>query len=137
MSKPLFLDTAFAIALLDPHDELHKTAVALRSHLRTTEIWVTEAVLMELASALSKTKRSRESAVQFIEQCQRAANIHIVSVDNNLFARGLQLYKSRSDKTWSLVDCISFTVMEDNQLTQALSSDDDFTQAGYQALLKK
>ena len=53
-----------------------------------------------------------------------------------LFNQGLDLYANRSDKKWSLTDCISFIVMKQEALTEALATDDDFAQAGFTALLK-
>ena len=42
----------------------------------------------------------------------------------------------RHDKDWSLTDCISFVVMEDQRITDALTGDRHFEQAGFKALLK-
>lgn len=52
-----------------------------------------------------------------------------------LFSEGLLLYRDREDKEWSLTDCISFVVMEREGLTEALTGDHHFEQAGYGALL--
>jgi predicted nucleic acid-binding protein len=43
---------------------------------------------------------------------------------------------SRPDKDWSLTDCISFVVMENQDITEALTADRHFVQAGFTALLK-
>ena len=40
-------------------------------------------------------------------------------------------------KEWGLTDCISFIVMEDNGLTEALTTDEHFQQAGFRALLRE
>jgi predicted nucleic acid-binding protein len=50
-------------------------------------------------------------------------------------ARGLSLYGQRLDKHWSVIDCVSFEMMRDHGLTEALTADHHFTQAGFQALL--
>jgi hypothetical protein len=50
--------------------------------------------------------------------------------------RGWALYADRPDKYWSLTDCISFVVMKDHQITEALTGDHHFEQAGFVALLK-
>ena len=57
--------------------------------------------------------------------------------DGDLFARGLTLYRQRIDKAWSLTDCISFVVMADEGLTEALTGDRHFEQAGFRALLAR
>ncbi len=59
----------------------------------------------------------------------------VVFVDQDTYDRGWQLHRERSDKTWSLVDCISFVVMQDLRLTEALTADHHFEQAGFVKLL--
>ena len=41
------------------------------------------------------------------------------------------------DKEWGLIDCVSFVVMEYRGITEALTSDAHFEQAGFQALLRR
>jgi uncharacterized protein len=43
---------------------------------------------------------------------------------------------SRPDKDWSLTDCVSFVVLTQNQLVEALTADQHFEQAGFKALLR-
>jgi hypothetical protein len=50
---------------------------------------------------------------------------------------GLDLYGSRKDKQWELTDCISFRVMQDHGITDALTADRHFEQAGFRALLRQ
>ena len=61
--------------------------------------------------------------------------MRIVPADSVLLADGLTLYRQRSDKERSLTDCISFVVMQREQLTQAFTSDHHFEQAGFVKLL--
>ncbi len=49
--------------------------------------------------------------------------------------RGVALYADRADKHWSLTDCISFIVMEDRGIRDALTGDHRFQQGGFNALL--
>jgi uncharacterized protein len=49
--------------------------------------------------------------------------------------QAVELFRQRSDKNWSLTDCLSFVVMSELQLTDALSTDRHFSQAGFRALL--
>ena len=64
-------------------------------------------------------------------------NTTIVPVSSRLIERGFALFANRPDKEWSLTDCISFVVMEEHSVTEALTSDGDFEQAGFSALLKQ
>jgi predicted nucleic acid-binding protein len=95
----------------------------------------TDWILTEIADGLSSA-RSRAVAVRLIELIRSDSNTTLVRADAALFDRGLTLYASRPDKDWSLTDCVSFTVMNDQGLTDALTFDHHFEQAGFRVLLK-
>ncbi len=129
-----FLDTAYVLALLNPKDTYHKYAkMMLPSMHSAREVWLTEAVLIEIANALASSNRS--AAVAFINSCYFTPNVRVVSVDSKLLKRAMDLYENRGDKEWGLTDCISFIVMEDHILKEAFTADDHFQQAGFRALL--
>lgn len=129
----LFIDTVFVEALLNQRDRYHQTAKFLLNRVRVAkETWITEAVLTEVGNALSASDRL--GAERFIRQCYRLANMTVVAVDPQLFDRALVLYRSRLDKTWGLTDCISFVIMKQQGLTDAVTADRHFLQAGYRAL---
>ena len=67
---------------------------------------------------------------------KRPTKVRIVRAGGDWFERGLQLYEQRPDKDWPLTDCISFAVMKEEKLTDALTGDHHFTQAGFKALLE-
>lgn len=130
----IFLDTVFVHAWLSPRDRYHSRAQAIFPRVRQAmEVWVTEAVLIEVANGLSSF--NRPGAVRFVQQCYHTPNIRVVSVDTPLLQRALRLYGSCLDKEWGLTDCISFVVMTDQQLTLAATADEHFVQAGFQALM--
>lgn len=129
-----FLDTAYVLALLNPNDIYHKQATALLPSMQSAqEVWITEAVLIEIGNALARSNRS--AAVAFINSCYVTPNVRVVPVDSPLLKRAIDFYNNREDKEWGLTDCISFIVMEDYGLTEALTTDDHFQQAGFHALL--
>jgi len=130
----LFLDTAFIQALLSRRDQYHAQARAVLPRVRSaSEVWVTEAVLIEVGNALSASNRA--DAASFIRQCYQTANMRIVSVDTTLLDEAIGLYEARPDKAWGLTDCISFVVMRRHGLTDAVTADNHFIQARYRALL--
>jgi predicted nucleic acid-binding protein len=47
----------------------------------------------------------------------------------------LALYGQRLDKHWSFIDCVSFEMMRQHGVTDALTTDHHFTQAGFHTLL--
>jgi len=130
----LFLDTAFVQARLNRADQYHAQAASLAPVLhQAKEVWTTEAVLIELANALSAINRA--GAIHFIEELYRTPNSRIVAVDNALLRRGLDLYKRRQDKAWGMTDCISFVVMQEQNLLDALTAHAHFSPAGFRTLL--
>jgi predicted nucleic acid-binding protein len=62
--------------------------------------------------------------------------IEIVPLATDLLERGIDLFARRPDKSWSLTACISFVVMADRGLSEALTGDHHFEQAGFRALLR-
>lgn len=129
-----FLDTVFVQALLNRRDQYHAKAKKLMTRVRrASEIWVTEAVLVEIGNALASI--NRKGASDFIRSCYKTTNIKVVMVETSLLKRALELYDNRPDKEWGLTDCISFVVMQDYGLTEALTTDGHFKQAGFKTLL--
>jgi uncharacterized protein len=129
----VFADTFYFLALLNSNDEAHAKAmgyVPLVGKLITTE-WV----LTELADGLAFS-RQRGMFVQTREELLADRNVQIVPCNMELYLEGIRLYGARPDKEWSLTDCISFVVMGRESLTEALTGDHHFEQAGFIALLK-
>ena len=79
--------------------------------------------------------RYREKAVELLNSLEEDPNVEIISLSEKLYERAFKLYKERPDKEWGMTDCISFVVMQDRGLLNALTTDEHFQQAGYQALL--
>jgi predicted nucleic acid-binding protein len=128
------VDTSYVAALLNRHDQYHDQAKAILPRLKSaSEVLVTEAVLIEIGDFLCKNNRS--GAVEFIRECYQTRNCIIVKTDESLIGRALTLYADRHDKEWGLTDCISFVVMKEQAVIDALTSDKHFQQAGYRALL--
>ena len=132
--KPVFADTAFFLALINPRDQYHRLAAELNSQLNAPLV-TTAWVLVEFANAISAS-HARKSFEQVLTRLQSEADATIIAPENDLFERGSHLYISRPDKDWSLTDCISFVVMKRDGLTEALTTDRHFEQAGYRPLLR-
>ena len=94
---------------------------------------VTDAVLLEIGNSLSRNYKER--AIEIFEEFFISEEIEIVRLDETLFNQAFELYKSHADKTWGLIDCISFVVMKERNITDALTSDKHFVQAGFRALM--
>ena len=59
----------------------------------------------------------------------------IVSVDAVLLDHAADLRQKNLARKWGLADCVSFTVMRDYGITDALAADKHFNEAGFDALL--
>ena len=134
----VFLDSAYVIALAQATDAHHSPAVEMSRQLaeRRVQIVTRDAVLLEIGNALAKVK-SREGAIRFITHLQNSPAVEIVPLTQDLLAAGWELFRQRPDKDWSWTDCISFVVMRERGLKQALTSDGHFEQAGFIALLRQ
>lgn len=133
MISAVFADTFYFLALLNRRDPAHSRAVdASRFEGRT--FLTTAYVLLELGDALAKPS-TRAEFLALHEAVAADPAFKILPVDPGTFAHGLALYRERPDKEWSLTDCISFAAMRDCGLTEALTGDRHFEQAGFRALL--
>jgi len=89
---------------------------------------------LEIGNALAKL-RYRSSAIELLDSLEKDPNVEIIPLSEQIYKQALQLYRERPDKEWGLTDCISFTVMKERRLTDALTTDEHFQQAGFRALL--
>lgn len=94
----------------------------------------TDTVLLERGNAL--VKGFKQEAIEIFEKFFASEDVEVVHLSPGLFKKAFQLFKKYSDKEWSLVDCCSFVVMKENSLSQALTCDKHFTQAGFEILMK-
>lgn len=129
----VFVDTAFWIALVVKQDQYHDRA--RQWSLRVTgQMTTTVPVLLETANALARPTW-RSHGRDLIDHISHRSDVSIVDLSPKLWHRGWELYRNRSDKSWSLTDCISFIVMQDAGLVDSLTADEHFRQAGFRAVL--
>ena len=134
MTASVFADTAYYVAEVSPKDTLHAVARAF-TMAYTGRLVTTEFVLVEVANFLIKGD-GRAAYIDLMRNLRDDLQTTILPASPELFERGLKLFAARPDKEWSLTDCISFEVMTELGLTDALTSDHHFEQAGFCALLK-
>lgn len=129
----VFADTSFYIGLLRRVDELHPRCIAFDGQYRGAFL-TSEFVLIELGNWLAETAQRRVMG-EFVRRLHSDPRTTILPADSAWTSLGLELYVSRRDKQWSFIDCISFQMMRQHGVTDALSADHHFTQAGFNALL--
>jgi predicted nucleic acid-binding protein len=129
----VFADTSFYLALLREDDPAHSRALAFA---RRNQITVTaEFILLELGNACARAW-DHADFLALVGGIRASPRVRIITLSSRLFSCGLERMAERSDKDWSLTDCISFVAMEEEGLKEALTADKHFEQAGFVALLK-
>ncbi len=134
--RKVFVDTSAIIALLNATDEYHTKASRLNNELLENQVRfiTTSAVMNEILDGFSKLHLRRSGIVYFdaFNQSQHAGMIH---VSKPIFGAGIDLFRKRPDKEWSLTDCISFIVMKRYRIRDDFTIDHHFEQAGFRKLL--
>ena len=133
--QPILIDTSFLVALVNEHDEHHEAAIRCSFLYEGRPKVVTQAVLLEAGNGLAR--RFKLQAVVMFDSFFRATDVEVIPITEDLFARSYSLFRSYVDKDWGLVDCVSFIVMRDRHLTDALTLDQHFVQADFQALMRE
>lgn len=132
----IFLDTSFVIALLNKDDPHHARAKALDDELVNDGALLVLhwGIVLEIADGFARLAR-RTQGLQLLAKLTGEEGYELVPITEPLLQEALDLYRSRTDKEWGLTDCISFVLMKQRGLTEALTADIHFNQAGFTALL--
>ena len=135
----VFVDTAGWAQIIDPKQPRHSTAreIYLRTRQQRWHLITTNYIITELVATLTSPLRiPRPKVIEIIEDLKVSSHIRIVHIDSETDAKAWQLLASRVDKEWSLVDCASFVIMQERGITDALTTDHHFEQAGFVRLLE-
>ena len=136
--RSVFVDTAYWIALLNPRDALHARVKSVSSTLGGVRLVTSEMVLTELLNDFaSRGEDLRKAAATTVVRLREESQILIAPQTSALFREAFLLYSARGDKSWSQTDCASFCIMKDHGLTEALTYDRHFQQAGFLPLLRE
>jgi predicted nucleic acid-binding protein len=132
----VLLDTSFILALENKDDLHHQRArdldaALLADHAVLLLHW---GILLELADGYARVSR-RAKGLQLLAKFEEEDSYRIAPITDSLLRDALSLYRARHDKDWGLTDCISFVLMTREGITEALTADVHFRQAGFTALL--
>ena len=130
----VFMDTYGLINWINTRDAAHQP---VKSYLDaySGSIVTTEWVLLEFADAFSLSS-VKPFAIEAIKRIHRLPMFRVVGFAQTVYQAGFDLFEARPDKDWSLTDCISFAVMSERGLSEALTADHHFEQAGFRAVFK-
>ena len=134
----VFADTSGWATFFLENEPHHKESCSLITQWqqRNRKIVTTNYVLSELIVLLGSRGQHRSTVLNKIKTIRSVNWVKIVHIDESLDAEAWQLLESRLDKKWSLVDAVSFIVMEEHGITEAWATDHHFEQAGFVCLLK-
>jgi predicted nucleic acid-binding protein len=133
--QAVFADSFYFFALVNSNDPAHIKAVAV-SRDYTGRLVTSAFVLVEFADGCATLPHRRAIVAQAVDELCNNSNVVVHPCTDQLFQAGWRLYQQRPDKEWSLTDCISFVVMQREGITEALTGDRHFEQAGFSVLLR-
>jgi uncharacterized protein len=128
----VFADTFYWIALTVPADAAHERASQIKD-----EIITTDEVLSEYLTFFCETPEyMRHKAARNVQDILRDSTVRVVPQSRESFLAGLELYRARPDKGYSLTDCVSMHTMRLQGITDALTNDRHFEQEGFRAVFR-
>jgi predicted nucleic acid-binding protein len=132
----VLLDTSYILALENRDDPLHERAKQIdRDLTRAGGILLLHwAILLEIGDGYARVER-REKGWRLMEKLRRETGYRIAPLTEPLLERAIALYSERHDKGWGLTDGVSFVLMKQEGVSEALTADVHFQQAGFRALL--
>lgn len=134
--RTVFADANYWIGLFNPKDVLHAPAVAASRGLWRTRLVTSEMVLVEVLNGLGRYPALRQQTAAAVDAIMADPNTEVMPQSALLFRDALALFRTHEDKEWGITDCSSFVIMRQKGLSEALTYDHHFEQAGFSALLR-
>jgi predicted nucleic acid-binding protein len=138
MASSVFLDTNGWLALLNSADAMYAQAEIVWRDIVTGghRIVLTDWVVAETGNGLARSQ-GKIRLLEALNRIVRNPRGELVVIDEELLRQSLDFFGRHADKSWGLVDCASFLVMQERGITQAFTSDGHFEQAGFTCLLSR
>lgn len=130
----LFLDTSGLLCIHDQDDFRHEKAVEY--FVKAKRLLTTNYILTEFFPLSRSRGQNRDESIAFIDDLLPVPRLEVIWIDELLHNQSVELIKNRRDKDYSLCDAVSFVVMRERKIAEALTTDKHFAQEGFIALLK-
>lgn len=130
----MLLDTSGLLCYLHQNEPQHQKAVQLLNGASKRSL-THSYVLAELIALALIRRFPRPAVLAFVMDLLESPDIETVWVDELLHREAMQLLIERHDKTYSLCDAVSFVLMRQRGITDALTTDRHFEQEGFVKLL--
>ncbi|MCX7014335.1 MAG: PIN domain-containing protein [Candidatus Sumerlaeota bacterium] len=135
--RRVFADTGYWVAVFDPKDGLHDRAMEVSRTLGPCRIVTSEFVLLEMMKLLANAGLHLKTvACEAIRRLKADPNTEVVPATSLLFQQACETYQAFRDKAWDGTDCASYRIMEERNISEALTHDEHFVQMGHRALLR-
>jgi len=123
---------------LNPKYGLHGVVTRVSEQLGRCRVVTSEFVLLEMFKLLAdRGTHLRRIAVKALENMRADPNTEIVPASSILFQKACKTYGEREDKEWDAIDCSSLVIMQERNISEALTHDKHFEQMGFRALLRE
>ncbi|MBL8798542.1 MAG: type II toxin-antitoxin system VapC family toxin [Planctomycetia bacterium] len=129
----MLLDTSGLLCLLHRDEPQHEAACQCYQTARSR--WTHAYVLAEFVALGQARRLPRPAVLEFLNDLTANPEVEVVWVDRQLHELAMQLLAERLDKKYSLCDAVSFILMRDRGLQDALTTDHHFEQEGFRKLL--
>ena len=137
MANDIFVDTSGFYALLIKGDDQHAAAVrTLRDARRRKRRFVTSDHVLDETATLLKARGHAHLLRAFFDSLRTSHACHIEWTDADRFQDAQAFFLKSADHAWSFTDCLSFRIMKELRLRDALTKDGHFHEAGFVSLLK-
>ena len=129
----MLVDTSGLLCLFDAAEQRHITAVSLyrKAARRISHNYI----LAEFVILAQVRRIPRTRVLQYMTDLLDSSEASIIWFDEKLHRSAMKLLSDRLDKTYSLCDAVSFVIMRQHKISEALTTDRHFTQEGFSALL--
>jgi predicted nucleic acid-binding protein len=137
MAAEIFIDSSGFFAMLASDDDRHAAAAKIIAAARKRKRgFVTTDYVLDETATLLKARRKNQLVLQLFDRLDKSQACRIEWTDSDRFHKVRDFFLKHADKEWSFTDCLSFRVMSELRLRDALTKDAHFEQAGFVALLK-
>jgi predicted nucleic acid-binding protein len=130
----MLLDTSGLLCFHHKAERQHADAVVF---FRSATLRLTHSYVLAEFVALTRARGlPRQAALDFLAELEANPEVEVIYVDRGLHTTARELLRRRLDKEWSLCDAVSLLLMEMRGVTEALTTDHHFEQAGFVRLLR-
>jgi uncharacterized protein len=133
--KAIFVDTSHFVAVFNPSDQWHASALEVEAQLQQVKRVTTELVLVEVLNYFAAYHQDvKKNIARAMRRWLESTSVETVLHTHDTFLNGLAFYEARLDKGYSLTDCVSMNVCHGRGITEVLTNDQHFAQEGFRIL---